>query len=96
MRPNCSSVTFSGHAVTRMFERGIGKAEVMRAITMGEVIQSYPDDTPHPSYLLLWKASNRVLHVVIAHDEETGACYIITAYPPSPEIWDSDYRNRRK
>ncbi len=96
MRPACSTVTFSGHAVTRMFERNITKEEVMKAIALGEVIRFYPDDRPYPSCLLLWKGQGRVLHVVLARDEDTGACYIITVYQPSLEIWDSDYRNRRK
>jgi hypothetical protein len=38
----------------------------------------------------------RPLHVVAAMDEAGRRAYIITAYEPSLEIFESDYRTRRK
>ncbi|WP_293653943.1 DUF4258 domain-containing protein, partial [Thiolapillus sp.] len=49
MSLDCSSLKFSGHAVSRMFERGIRKEDVVQAVNDGEVIQRYPDDRPYPS-----------------------------------------------
>ena len=37
-----------------MFERGIGKEAVIEVIRTGEVIVSYPDDYPYPSFLMLY------------------------------------------
>ena len=50
---DCEKISFSGHAVQRMFERGIGKEAVIGVIRTGEVIVSYPDDYPYPSFLML-------------------------------------------
>ena len=96
MALDCSSITFSGHAVSRMFERNIRRADVIAAIENGEIIRSYPDDSPYPSYLLLWKESEQVLHIVLARDPQTEACYVVTVYRPSPALWSPDYRNRRQ
>lgn len=83
MSLDCSSLRFSGHAVSRMFERGIRKEDVVQAVNDGEVIQRYPDDRPYPSCLLLWNTSDLVIHVV-------------TVYKHSLTLWESDYRNRKK
>jgi len=43
-----------------MFERGISETDVNRVLVDGEVIQTYPDDTPYPSRLMLgWLGSDR-------------------------------------
>ena len=52
----CNQVVFSGHAIQRMFERGIKPAEVIDVIIVREIIAEYPDDTSHPSFLLLGSA----------------------------------------
>jgi len=44
-------VLFSGHAVRRMFERGLSKDDVLGIVRDGEVIADYPEDEPYPSYL---------------------------------------------
>lgn len=69
---DCRVVDFSGHAVRRMFKRSVARDEVLEAIAVGEVIEEYPDDTPFPSYLLLARSRDRVLHVVVARDRGAG------------------------
>lgn len=92
---DCRVVDFSGHAVRRMFKRSVGRDEVLEAITKGEVIEAYPQDTPYPSYLLLARSRERVLHVVVARDADRGHCYVVTVYPPDPDLWEPDFRTRR-
>jgi len=36
-----------------------------------------------------------VLHVVVAFDEVESCCYIITAYSPDMEHFESDLKTRR-
>lgn len=79
-----SRVVFSQHAFTRMFEREISPDIVKRAAQNGEVIEQYPDDQPYPSVLLLHFEEGRALHVVAGVDETESACYIVTAYCPTP------------
>ena len=90
----CDRVVFSGHAVRRMFERRIGRDEVVAALPSGEVIAEYPDDLPFPSVLLLSTTNDQPLHIVVAKDA-SDTCFIVTAYPPDPAIWNPDFRTRR-
>ena len=46
----CTEIVFSGHAIRRIFERGLGQDAILKAMRTGEVIAEYPDDSPHPSY----------------------------------------------
>ena len=49
----CKRFIFSGHAVRRMFGRAISKDDALEAVKSGEIIATYPKDTPFPSYLML-------------------------------------------
>ena len=41
---DCEALSFSRHALQRMFERAISPEEVRTALANGEVITYYPDD----------------------------------------------------
>lgn len=82
------------HAIERMFEREISELEVEDAITHGEVIQSYNDDKPYPSFLSLKYIDSKVLHVVYALDENK-TFIIITVYYPDNKIWHDDFKTKR-
>ncbi|RME94590.1 MAG: DUF4258 domain-containing protein, partial [Verrucomicrobia bacterium] len=43
----CSEVRLTRHAFERLFERAIPLETVLRIVREGEVIASYPDDTPY-------------------------------------------------
>ncbi|MEW6348978.1 MAG: DUF4258 domain-containing protein [Thermodesulfobacteriota bacterium] len=91
----CGRIVFSRHAVTRMFERSIARTEVRKVLRTGESIEAYPDDDPFPSALMLGFVENRPLHVVVAVEDSTETCYVITAYDPDPLLWESNFRTRR-
>ncbi len=91
----CSRVTYSGHALRRMAQRGITPADVSAVLTAATVVDDYPNDTPYPSQLLLGIVDGRAIHVVAACDGATDECYIITAYEPDPSLWQSDWMTRR-
>ncbi|MDE3166242.1 MAG: DUF4258 domain-containing protein [Acidobacteriota bacterium] len=92
---DCKLVVFSGHAVQRMFERGIGRDGVLAVIADGETIAEYRDDTPFPSRLLLGVANSKPLHVVLASDEQAQRCIVVTVYEPASEHWSEDFRTRK-
>jgi hypothetical protein len=48
---NYKNIIFTQHAFQRMFSRSITPDLVKKAIRQGEIIENYPDDTPHPSFL---------------------------------------------
>jgi hypothetical protein len=41
------------HAIKRMHERCLTEEEIEYAIENGAIIESYPNDTPYPSFLIL-------------------------------------------
>ncbi len=92
---DCLEVRFSGHAVMRMFERGLSKDQVLAIVKTGELIADYPDDSPYPSCLLLGYIDNKPVHVVIARDAVTGICFVVTAYQPNPQLWSANFKLRR-
>ncbi|MCX6106868.1 MAG: DUF4258 domain-containing protein [Proteobacteria bacterium] len=79
-----------------MFTRNIAVDEVVAVLGDGEAIETYPDDTPYPSCLLVGKPSNRILHVVAARNSVDALCIVITAYEPSPRLWQPDFKTRNK
>ena len=95
MNVQCDQIFFSRHAITRMFERSISRHEVQEVLQTGETVEDYPNDKPFPSCLMLGFIENRPLHVVVAVEDSTKTCYIITAYDPDPLLWESDFRTRR-
>ena len=92
---DCQDIIYTGHSVTRMFERNIHTFETRHVIESGEVIADYPNDIPLPSCLLLGWVKDRPPHVVIAFDNETRRCYVITCYFPDPGLWQADFKSRR-
>jgi hypothetical protein len=83
------------HAAKRLEQRGILLSDVMTCIMNGEIIEQYPDDYPYPSCLILGLTfGNKVLHVVIGHYETD--LFLITAYFPSSDKWEDDFKTRKE
>lgn len=76
-----------------MAERGIREEDVARVIAEGKEIESYPDDHPYPSRLLLGWVEERPIHVVAARAER--AIIIITVYQPDPAQWEAGFEKRK-
>lgn len=93
---DCKELSFTRHALERMFSRSITPEEVRLIVNNGEVIVEYPDDTPFPSTLLLGYSDTRPIHVLMGRDSSTVTCYIITVYEPDLKIWEDDFKKRRQ
>jgi hypothetical protein len=93
---DCDRLVFSGHVITRMFERKLRREHVASIVAGGEVVQDYPDDTPYPSALILGFVETVPIHVVVGRDLDSGTCYIVTAYIPDPKRWSADFRSKRQ
>jgi len=87
---------FRVHALQRMFERKISLEEVIEALETGETIESYPEDYPYPSRLVLGWRRKRPLHIVVAENKQEQSLIIITVYEPDPKFWESDFKRRKK
>lgn len=89
-------LVFRAHAVRRMFGRGVTLADVREVVENGEVIQRRPDDLPCPGRLILGRAGERPLHVVVADDLPGGAAIVATVYEPDPALKAPGFRKRRQ
>lgn len=89
-----SEVYWSQHCLKRMFERGIKRNDIKECIRTGTIIEEYKDDYPHPSCLICGQDTvSRLMHVVIGTDN--SKLYIITAYYPSKDHFESDLKTRK-
>lgn len=89
------SLVFTSHARGRLFGRGVTVEEVRHVLAAGEVIEEYPEDTSHPSRLVLGWSGVRPRHVVAADDPVERLTIIITVYEPSPDLWEGPEFRRR-
>jgi uncharacterized DUF497 family protein len=83
------------HAIERMFQRDISEKQVEEVVEYGEIIESYSEDKPYPSFLVLGYSNDMALHVVYAKDDEENII-IITAYKPSFKKWKDDLKTRKE
>ncbi len=83
------------HCQVRLEKRQILISDVEYAIMNGEIIESYPEDFPFPSCLIFCVVRDeKPLHVVCSVGD--GFLYLITAYYPTLDKFESDYKTRRK
>jgi len=78
-----------------MMERGISRSVVLEVALNGEAIEDYSADRPTMTALLLGWDKKRPVHVVLSLEPD-GEVAIITAYEPNLDVFESDYRIRRK
>ncbi len=88
--------TITDHADQRTQSRQLDIEDVLHSVRNGEIIQSYPQDRPHPSYLIYGKdRTGEPVHSVWAYDEQSEQATLIAVYRPNPAIWING-RERRK
>jgi len=90
------NIEWRKHVFQRMLERNIDRADVKTVIMEGEMIENYEDDKLFPSALFFKVVNIRPLHTVVAFDKKQNKAYIITAYEPNLEMFESDYKTRKK
>lgn len=83
------------HAIERMVEREISADDVRAVVERGKEIESYPNDFPYPSRLLLGWSGARPLHVVSACNAADDETIIVTVYEPDPDLWEQGFEKRK-
>ena len=97
IQERCSThkLRWTNHILLRLFQRGISIDDVTYVLETGEIIEHYPEDYPHPSYLIFGvTVKNAWLHVVCGISIDV--LYLITAYYPDPERWETDGKTRKE
>ena len=78
---------FSQHAVDQSIVRHISVQELREAMTVGEIIEDYPDDKYGPSCLVYgFTLGHRPLHMQCSYPSRP-LVKIITLYEPDPRRW---------
>ena len=91
-----SKIKWYKHALERMQERDISRADVKKCIMHGEIIEDYPDDFPHPSCLIFgYTVNEKVIHTVVSLDVGNDSIGIITVYFPSTDKFEADLKTRK-
>lgn len=90
-----SRIVFRIHAIKRMFQRQVSEEDVKQVLATGEMIESYPNDRPYPSKLLLGWRGSRPLHVVAADNVQSDETIVITVYEPAPQEWEAGFARRK-
>ena len=69
--------------------------DIQQVILKGEMIREYPNEKPNPEYLFLGylRGADDPCYVVVASNDET---LIVTVHDFDPEVYEPDYRTRRK
>ena len=75
------------HTLIRLAERNISQSII---------IESYPHNAPFPSCLMLGWVEGKPYHVVVSFDETLEIAYIITAYEPSLDKFEPNFKTRRR
>ena len=89
-------ILWTEHVAIRLRGRGIKRADVIKCIETGEIIEQYADDVPFPSCLVSGKCRDgKPLHIVIGL-KVSEVCCMITAYRPDTDKWEGDFKTRKK
>jgi hypothetical protein len=88
-------VLWTYHVNMRLIGRFIPRRFIVESHADYEIIEEYPKDKYFPSYLVYSEYHGDVFHVLFATDVEGDNVRIVTAYRPSPEEWQEDFKTRR-
>jgi hypothetical protein len=90
-------IIYTEHALNKMNaeEEVISSGEVRQVVFEGEIIEDYPEDVRgHSCLMLAFTEKGRSVHIVCAPKKDYLG--IITAYVPTEEKWEADFRTRKR
>ncbi|MCH7732954.1 MAG: DUF4258 domain-containing protein [Candidatus Marinimicrobia bacterium] len=89
-------ILWTYHVNIRLKERFIPREAVLNSVDTYEIIEEYPEDKYLPSYLIYAEYKGEIIHIQIAADFENNNVRIVTAYRPTLNKWEQDFKSRRK
>ena len=89
-------IRWTYHVNMRLKGRFIPRDAILSSLDRYEIIEEYPRDKYLPSFLVYTEYRGQIVHIQIAIDLESSRITIVTAYKPSLDRWEKDFRIRRK
>ncbi len=87
-------IYWTKHAEFRFAERHILQEDGKHCVMTGEIIATYPEETPPCCLFLGSDLQQNPLHVLVSVKE--GNVVFITGYRPSEKIWKKDFKTRKE
>lgn len=79
----------------RLKGRFIPRNALLSSVDTYETIEAYPEDKYLPSYLIYAKQGDEIFHIHFAVDRENENVRLVTAYRPTLDKWEKDFKTRR-
>jgi hypothetical protein len=89
-------VLWTYHVNMRLRGRFISRESIVDSWAKYEIVEEYPTDKYLPSYLVCSEYQGQVIHVLFAVDVEGDNARVVTAYHPSTDEWEDDFKRRRR
>lgn len=83
------------HVNMRLKKRFIPRKAILASVDSYEIIEEYPEDKHLPSYLIYAEYEEQIIHIQIATDFENDHITIVTAYKPTLDKWEKNFKTRR-
>ena len=89
-------IRWTYHVNMRLKGRFIPRNAILSSVDKYEIIEDYQKDKYLPSFLVYTRYKDQIIHIQIAVDVENNLVTIVTAYKPSLDKWEEDFKTRRK
>ena len=89
-------IRWTYHVNMRLKGRFIPREAILSSVHTFEIIAEYPVDKYLPSYLIYAEYEGEIIHIQIAMDLENDNITIVTAYKPTLDKWEEDFKTRRR
>ena len=89
-------IVWTHHVNMRLEGRFISREILLSSVASYEIIEEYPQDKYLPSCLVYAKSGDEVFHIHFAVDREGENVRMVTAYRPTSDKWENDFKTRRK
>ncbi len=88
-------VRLTKHARTEAFKDGLTTSDLEYALMHGEVIEDYPER--NRVLLLAFDRQYQLpIHISLEYFPNEDVATIVTAYIPEDDIWEKNYKTRKK
>jgi hypothetical protein len=92
---NAQRILWRYHALMRATQRGVTRAQALRVIQEGEILEQQPRARPYPKCLMMRLIEpDRPLYVALAYDQRRDYLHIITVHWLDPSRWEDPWTRR--